>query len=110
MNSEFILVHLHSYCCSRQSPNSITAYLHQSPNDIIGMFSLISVCVITSLVSYPQLRTAMRHRPVVLLPTHRSYADFLLVSYLTFHYNLPFPVVAAGMGEPISSIPNIGPL
>ena len=35
--------------------------------------------------------------PVVLLPTHRSYADFLIVSYLTFHYRLPFPTIAAGM-------------
>lgn len=34
--------------------------------------------------------------PVVLLPTHRSYVDFLVVSYAFFHYNMPVPVIAAG--------------
>ncbi|KAA0183935.1 hypothetical protein HAZT_HAZT002578 [Hyalella azteca] len=43
------------------------------------------------------LRKAIKTCPVVLLPTHRSYADFILVSYVSFHYNLPFPVIAAGM-------------
>ncbi|KAF2348707.1 Phospholipid/glycerol acyltransferase, partial [Trinorchestia longiramus] len=43
------------------------------------------------------LRKAIQICPVVILPTHRSYADFILVSYLSYHYNLPFPVIAAGM-------------
>uniref|UniRef100_A0A6A7G270 Dihydroxyacetone phosphate acyltransferase-like n=2 Tax=Hirondellea gigas TaxID=1518452 RepID=A0A6A7G270_9CRUS len=47
--------------------------------------------------SIERLREVLHHRPVVLLPTHRSYADFLLVSYLAFHYNLPLPLIAAGM-------------
>lgn len=34
--------------------------------------------------------------PIVLLPTHRSYVDFLVISYAFFHYNLPLPVIAAG--------------
>lgn len=29
--------------------------------------------------------------PVVLLPTHRSYVDFLIVSYVCFNYGLPLP-------------------
>ena len=29
--------------------------------------------------------------PVVLLPTHRSYIDFLIVSYVCFNYGLPLP-------------------
>ncbi|GIX84646.1 dihydroxyacetone phosphate acyltransferase [Caerostris extrusa] len=35
--------------------------------------------------------------PVLFLPTHRSYADFLLVSYVCFYFNLPVPVIAAGL-------------
>ena len=31
------------------------------------------------------------------MPTHRSYADFILVSYLFFTLDLPLPVIAAGM-------------
>jgi len=33
--------------------------------------------------------------PIVLLPSHRSYADFLLLSYVFFAYNLPVPHIAA---------------
>lgn len=45
-----------------------------------------------------QLSKAMSEGPVLLLPTHRSYADFLLVSYLCYTLNIPLPVIAAGMG------------
>ncbi|KAG0710137.1 Dihydroxyacetone phosphate acyltransferase [Chionoecetes opilio] len=44
-----------------------------------------------------KLRSTLVDTPVVLLPTHRSYADFLLISYIAYHYNLPLPVIAAGM-------------
>ncbi|XP_045590154.2 dihydroxyacetone phosphate acyltransferase [Procambarus clarkii] len=44
-----------------------------------------------------KMRSALVETPVVLLPTHRSYADFLLVSYIAFHFDLPLPVIAAGM-------------
>ncbi|KAG8197369.1 hypothetical protein JTE90_013495 [Oedothorax gibbosus] len=35
--------------------------------------------------------------PILYLPTHRSYSDFLLVSYVCFYFNLPMPVIAAGL-------------
>lgn len=41
----------------------------------------------------------MSQGPVLLLPTHRSYADFLLISYLCYSMNIPLPVIAAGMGK-----------
>ncbi|XP_071550065.1 LOW QUALITY PROTEIN: dihydroxyacetone phosphate acyltransferase [Panulirus ornatus] len=44
-----------------------------------------------------KLRSTLVETPVILLPTHRSYADFLLVSYIAYHFNLPLPVIAAGM-------------
>lgn len=34
--------------------------------------------------------------PIIYIPTHRSYMDFLLVSYLCFIYRLPIPYIAAG--------------
>ncbi|XP_022110647.1 dihydroxyacetone phosphate acyltransferase-like [Acanthaster planci] len=43
-----------------------------------------------------KLRKSYRDSPVVLLPTHRSYVDFLLISYMMFEYNLPLPYIAAG--------------
>uniref|UniRef100_A0A1E1XM26 Putative dihydroxyactetone-phosphate acyltransferase dhapat n=1 Tax=Amblyomma sculptum TaxID=1581419 RepID=A0A1E1XM26_AMBSC len=44
-----------------------------------------------------QYRKAAAENPVLLLPTHRSYNDFLLMSYVCFYYNVPLPVIAAGM-------------
>ncbi|XP_015795647.1 dihydroxyacetone phosphate acyltransferase [Tetranychus urticae] len=35
--------------------------------------------------------------PVIYLPTHRSYADFLLFSYICFQMKLPLPAIAAGI-------------
>ncbi|GAU90519.1 hypothetical protein RvY_02925 [Ramazzottius varieornatus] len=35
--------------------------------------------------------------PVILMPTHRSYIDFLLISFVAFHYGLPLPLIASGV-------------
>ncbi|KYQ91002.1 hypothetical protein DLAC_07895 [Tieghemostelium lacteum] len=42
------------------------------------------------------IREAIQKSPVVLLPSHRSYIDFLIMSYIFFEYNLPLPHIAAG--------------
>ncbi|XP_060769900.1 dihydroxyacetone phosphate acyltransferase [Neoarius graeffei] len=44
-----------------------------------------------------RLQQAIQEHPVVLLPSHRSYIDFLMMSYLLFTYDLALPVIAAGM-------------
>ena len=38
---------------------------------------------------------APRARPIVLMPSHRSYVDFLLLSYVLFAYSVPAPFIAA---------------
>ncbi|XP_075983099.1 dihydroxyacetone phosphate acyltransferase [Anticarsia gemmatalis] len=43
------------------------------------------------------LKSTMGKNPVLFLPTHRSYADFCLMTYLCYHYDIDFPAVAAGM-------------
>lgn len=43
-----------------------------------------------------RLRDAAKNYPVVLVPSHRSYLDFLLVSYVCFATDNPLPVIAAG--------------
>lgn len=45
-----------------------------------------------------QLRKVVQEWPMVLLPSHRSYLDFLLVSYIMFEYNIKLPCIAAGQG------------
>uniref|UniRef100_A0A669E9B4 Glyceronephosphate O-acyltransferase n=1 Tax=Oreochromis niloticus TaxID=8128 RepID=A0A669E9B4_ORENI len=44
-----------------------------------------------------RLQQAIHNHPVVLLPSHRSYMDFLLMSYILYTYDLALPVIAAGM-------------
>lgn len=44
-----------------------------------------------------KLQRAIQEHPVVLLPSHRSYMDFLLLSFILYNYDLPVPVIAAGM-------------
>lgn len=41
----------------------------------------------------------MGHCPVIFVPTHRSYGDFIMMSYITFQYDIEIPAIAAGMGK-----------
>lgn len=43
-----------------------------------------------------KLFDCMKKGPVVLIPSHRSYIDFLIVSYVLFAYDFPAPLIAAG--------------
>lgn len=43
-----------------------------------------------------QIREIAKTCPIVFIPTHRSYIDFLVVSYVTFACQLPIPFIAAG--------------
>ncbi|XP_061560095.1 dihydroxyacetone phosphate acyltransferase isoform X1 [Phycodurus eques] len=54
-----------------------------------------SVCVNEEGIQ--RLQQAIQEHPVVLLPSHRSYMDFLLMSYILYTYDLALPVIAAGM-------------
>ncbi len=45
-------------------------------------------------------------KPILILPTHRSYADFLLMSYALFSNDIKLPFVAAG--EDFKRIPLVG--
>ena len=46
-----------------------------------------------------QLSSLCKQPPVILVPSHRSYLDFILVSYILFEHNLPLPCIAAGLGK-----------
>ncbi|XP_041660588.1 dihydroxyacetone phosphate acyltransferase [Cheilinus undulatus] len=44
-----------------------------------------------------RLQQAIQENPVILMPNHRSYVDFLVISYILFTYDIPVPVIAAGI-------------
>ncbi|XP_054618375.1 dihydroxyacetone phosphate acyltransferase-like isoform X2 [Dunckerocampus dactyliophorus] len=43
------------------------------------------------------LQRVVEDTPVILLPNHRSYTDFLVISYIMFTYDIPLPVIASGL-------------
>merc|ERR1712226_46277 len=47
--------------------------------------------------SFKLIKELLTKGPVVFLPSHRSYMDFLLVSLILFAYDLPLPVIAAAV-------------
>ena len=54
-----------------------------------------------------RIKDASRSGPLVLIPCHKSHIDYLLLSYLLFHNNMPCPLIAAGKN--LSFFP-LGPL
>jgi glycerone phosphate O-acyltransferase len=47
--------------------------------------------------SINRVLSMMGDNPVIFAPSHRSYGDFILMSYLCFHYKIQIPAIAAGM-------------
>ncbi|XP_028996098.1 dihydroxyacetone phosphate acyltransferase [Betta splendens] len=52
------------------------------------------------------LQQAVKDGPVILMPNHRSYMDFLIISYVLFTYDIPVPVIAAGI--PLAGMKIVG--
>lgn len=46
-----------------------------------------------------RLKRNLGSHPVLYLPSHRSYMDFILMSYVFFHYDIEIPGITAGMGR-----------
>ncbi|KAL0269875.1 UNVERIFIED_CONTAM: hypothetical protein PYX00_007463 [Menopon gallinae] len=44
-----------------------------------------------------QIKSQMGRNPVLFVPTHRSYGDFIMMSYICFHFEIDIPRIAAGM-------------
>ncbi|KAJ1529355.1 hypothetical protein ONE63_006143 [Megalurothrips usitatus] len=44
-----------------------------------------------------KLKANMGNTPIIFAPSHRSYADFILMAYICFHYSIEIPCVAAGV-------------
>ncbi len=43
-----------------------------------------------------QVKAILKDHPVVLIPSHRSHADYLILSYVLYHHDMTVPMVAAG--------------
>ncbi|XP_075900649.1 dihydroxyacetone phosphate acyltransferase [Nelusetta ayraudi] len=52
------------------------------------------------------LQQAVQENPVILMPNHRSYVDFLAISYILFGHDIPVPLIAAGI--PLAGMKMVG--
>lgn len=49
-----------------------------------------------NLDALKQLKEIAKKNPVVFMPTHRTYVDFLLISLLCYDQDLKLPAICAG--------------
>lgn len=61
------------------------------------VFKTLFKCICVNEDGIQRLQQAIQEHPVILVPSHRSYMDFLLMSYILYTYDLALPVIAAGM-------------
>ncbi|XP_076259145.1 dihydroxyacetone phosphate acyltransferase [Rhynchophorus ferrugineus] len=66
-------------------------------------FALTKICmkvcsgIYVNYHGIDELKKKMGFCPVIYVPSHRSYADFILFSYVCFTYDLEIPAIAAAM-------------
>lgn len=64
---------------------------------ISKLLNQLYTSVFINETSLNSLKASLGHTQVIYLPSHRSYADFMLMSFVCFCYNLEVPAIAAGM-------------
>lgn len=65
---------------------------------VIGkLMNQLYTAVLVNETSLTNLKASFGKQQVIYLPSHRSYADFMLMSFICFSYNMEVPAIAAGM-------------
>lgn len=70
------------------------------------VFKRVFTGIFVNLEGLNTLQQAIQENPVILMPNHRSYVDFLVISYILFIYDIPIPVIAAGI--PLAGMKIVG--
>jgi 1-acyl-sn-glycerol-3-phosphate acyltransferase len=98
---------------ARSIINSMQSRFHYTSTRLFGlslekMFSQMYDRVSVNEEGVRRLNQLMRSEnghPVLLVPTHRSYMDFLMLSYILFVYQVKVPFIVAG--EDFKKIPGV---
>ncbi|XP_008311481.1 dihydroxyacetone phosphate acyltransferase [Cynoglossus semilaevis] len=70
------------------------------------VFKKLFSSIFVNMDTLSTLQQSIQQTPVILMPNHRSYVDFLVISYIMFSYDLPIPVIAAGI--PLAGMKMVG--
>ncbi|XP_029281141.1 LOW QUALITY PROTEIN: dihydroxyacetone phosphate acyltransferase [Cottoperca gobio] len=73
---------------------------------ISKVFKRVFSGIFVNMEGLNALQQAIQENPVILMPNHRSYMDFLVISYIMFTYDIPLPVIAAGI--PLAGMKMVG--
>lgn len=74
-------------------------YVNKDGIDVVSLTPLTILLLAIFFFFFFKLAHTVTKWPVVLLPSHRSYLDFILVTYIMFEYNITLPCIAAGQGK-----------
>jgi len=62
---------------------------------LIKVFKQLHDHIYVNIQGLTQLNELIQEYPVLLVPSHRSYFDFLIMSIMCFNYDLPLPAIVA---------------
>ncbi|XP_057315495.1 dihydroxyacetone phosphate acyltransferase-like [Hydractinia symbiolongicarpus] len=87
-----------------QASDIIDEISHAFSISTIRLMALVLMKIIRTLFRHvlvnkkglETFRKCVKHTPIVLVPTHNSYFDFLLASYICFAMDLPLPAIVSG--------------
>ena len=82
----------HRQMAAKQKLSTIRLFAYVFPKIYRKMYDDIQV----GQNGVDRVRAAVAKGPVIFLPNHRSYIDFLIISYITFANRLDSPHIAAG--------------
>ena len=74
----------------------ILLYIEVKSTHSPQLFKQIVTKVVVNKEGMSELQRLSSVKPLLLLPTHRSYLDFILVTWLMYSYGIRTPIIAAG--------------
>ncbi|KAK2856334.1 hypothetical protein Q5P01_005069 [Channa striata] len=88
------------------SQNLQLGFIRLMAYTLTKVFKRLFTSIFVNMEGLSTLQQATQESPVILMPNHRSYVDFLVISYILFTYDIPVPVIAAGI--PLAGMKIVG--
>ena len=88
----------------RKADNYLTEIAAKYSNNMIQVFSWSVGWIAYNMFEgfefnqemIPKLKQAAQKGPLIIAPCHKSHIDYLIISYVMYHNNMPCPLIAAG--------------
>ncbi|CAG5928141.1 unnamed protein product [Menidia menidia] len=82
---------------NEMSQNLQLGFIRLMSYTLSKVFKRLFSSIFVNMEGLNMLQQAAQECPVILMPNHRSYVDFLVISYILYSYDIPIPVIAAGI-------------